>query len=166
MVFVLSRQLASNQVLLSRQQFVQIKDKQSKSVAVNSGVLQGSVLGPLLFLLYINGLPNRVTLTIRLLADDCVVYSRIETQHDQVNPTNNHQKIKNWCEEWQMTLNAEKTVFMSITRKKAPLKYNYQIDNASIKRVQNYKYLGLWFTPDLRWNTGWLCVLQGYQGIV
>uniref|UniRef100_A0A6G5AAA0 Putative endonuclease/reverse transcriptase n=1 Tax=Rhipicephalus microplus TaxID=6941 RepID=A0A6G5AAA0_RHIMP len=129
------------------------KNKQSRAVAVNSGVPQGSVLGPLLFLLYINDLPNRVTVPIRLFADDCVVYSRIETEHDQVNLNNNLQRIKDWCEEWQMSLNTEKTVFMTITRKKAPLDYNYQIGNAFLKRVQNYKYLGLWFTPDLRWNT-------------
>lgn len=139
--------------LSCRQQFVQIKNKQSRAVAVNSGVPQGSVLGPLLFLLYINDLPNRVTVPIRLFADDCVVYSRIETEHDQVNLNNNLQRIKDWCEEWQMSLNTEKTVFMTITRKKAPLDYNYQIGNAFLKRVQNYKYLGLWFTPDLRWNT-------------
>lgn len=139
--------------LSCRQQFVQIKDKQSKSVTVNSGVPQGSVLGPLLFLIFINDLSNRVTVPIRLFADDCVLYSRIETESDQINLNNNLQKIKDWCEEWQMTLNADKTVFMSITRKKAPLKYNYHINNTTLKRVQSYKYLGIWFTPDLRWNT-------------
>lgn len=42
---------------------------------------------------------------------------------------------------------------MSITRKKTPLEYNYQIDDTRLQRVQKYKYLGVLFTPDLRWNT-------------
>lgn len=139
--------------LSSRQQFVQIKDKQSRLAAVKFGVPRGSVLGHVLFLLFTNDLPHCVTIPIRLFADDCVVYSTTETQHDQVNLNDNLRKIGNWCKEWQMTLNAEKTIFMSITRKRTPLEYNYQIDDTRLQRAQKYKYLGILFTPDLRWNT-------------
>lgn len=139
--------------LHSRTQYVEINKIKSKSRPVISGVPQGSVLGPLLFLIFINDLPSDLSVPVRLFADDCVIYNKITSLRDQVDLNNNLNKILLWCNEWQMVLNPVKSVCMSITRKKVPLKYNYNIGSHDLKRVTEYKYLGLIFTPDLRWNT-------------
>lgn len=139
--------------LSSRKQYVKVGGSKSTMSPVVSGVPQGSVLGPLLFLIYINDLRNDISVPIRLFADDCVIYNKIETSADQVELNCNLEKIKKWCQNWQMVLNPEKSVFMSITRKINVLAYNYCIAGAELERVKEHKYLGLIFTPDLKWNT-------------
>lgn len=86
---------------------------------------------------------------IRLFADDCVVYSRSQTEHDQANLNIHLPKIKDCYEEWQRTLNSEKQCLCPTT-KKASAVYNYQIDKRRLKHLQKYNYFGIWFTPDLR----------------
>merc|ERR1711895_127695 len=69
--------------LKTRSQSVVVDGKRSKPAKVLSGVPQGTVLGPLLFLLHINDLPSVVTSTVRLFADDCLLYRRIRCTADQ-----------------------------------------------------------------------------------
>lgn len=138
--------------LSHRNQFVACEGYQSSFSPVESGAPQGSVLGPLLFLLFINDMPQDITVPIRLFADDCVLYNRVETHADQIELNSNLQKIKKWCDSWQMVLNSEKTVYMSITRKRNTIDYAYSIEGAALKRVFTYTYLGVKLTSDLRWN--------------
>lgn len=139
--------------LSSRMQFVELGGCVSRPAPVASGVPQGSVLGPLLFLIFIDDIRCGISVPIKLFADDCILYNKIETKQDQLKLHNELLKIKHWCDEWQMELNPRKSVFMSITRKKHFLNYNYSIDNTDLLRVNEYKYLGVTFTNDLRWNT-------------
>ena len=74
--------LLDGKLLTRRTQQVVLDGVTSDSVYVSSGVPQGTVLGPAMFLLYINDLPRKINSTVRLLADDCIMYKRITTQAD------------------------------------------------------------------------------------
>ena len=67
--------------LIGRTQQVVVNGAASSSTIINSGVPQGTVLGPLLFLLYINDLPDNPSTSVRLFADDCILYTPIRTQN-------------------------------------------------------------------------------------
>ena len=70
--------------LTNRKMKVVVDDEESDSVTVGSGVLQGTVLGPLLFLCHINDLPDAVKSTVRLFADDCLLYRSIRNRDDHL----------------------------------------------------------------------------------
>lgn len=104
-----------------RSQFVRYNHEQSSSAHISSGVPQGSVLGPLLFIIYINDVVQVVTNTpvkLRLYADDCVLYSNVSSVIDQVLLNDVFSSFCDWSRTWQMELNFQKTVTMTFTNKK------------------------------------------------
>lgn len=142
--------------LTNRSQYVEIKGVKSTHLEVKSGVPQGSVLGPVLFLCYINDLANSIDkkLTVRLFADDCLIYSKISSHSDQVNLNSALQTIHEWCTKWDMKINYDKTVFARITNKtKNALSFNYELVGKELKRVTHFKYLGVTISEDLNWKT-------------
>lgn len=145
--------------LEGREQYVSFKGYESNSVPVDSGVPQGSVLGPLLFLLYINDITKNIEVKIRLFADDCVLYNEIKSTQDQVTLNNCLEKIVAWCREWQMEINSSKTVHMTITRKKFPIEFSYNIGTQTVQKVDEYKYLGLHFNDKLLWDKHIDCIV-------
>ena len=90
--------------LPNRTQGVVLDEKTSDKAAVTSGVPQGSVLAPALFLFYIDGLPTNVVSTTRLFADDTMVYS---TDGQQLQQSLAH--LETWAKEWKMEFNAIKS---------------------------------------------------------
>lgn len=126
--------------------------KESGFVEVTSGVPQGSVLGPLLFLLYINDISEGVSSCMRMFADDCIIYREITAENDVLQIQSDLDKIQAWCEKWEMKLNLDKTVCMKFTRKKITRHLSYTIKNATLSPVTEYKYLGVYFTPSLCWH--------------
>lgn len=140
--------------LSDRTQYVSIDDKCSKSLPVTSGVPQGSVLGPLLFLIYINDIVDVITspVQIRLFADDCILFNEITCHEDQIQLNSNLLSIQAWCTKWNMKLNAEKSVFMKITKKKNSLSFSYELPERPLCEVSCYKYLGVTITNNLSWN--------------
>ena len=91
-----------------RTQFVTINDKQSESIPVSSGVPQGSVLGPTLFIYYINDLPDSTDQIMRLFADDSKVYSEINSQEDVDKLQKGINDMVQWSEKWLMRFNSKK----------------------------------------------------------
>lgn len=138
--------------LSNRNQFVVLNEACSGKVTVDSGVPQGSVLGPLLFLLFINDIVTDLSVPVKLYADDCVLYEKISSVEDQARLNENFAKVISWCDKWQMSINFEKTVFMRITHKKRPLLFSYTANNVLLSEVQEYKYLGVWISNDLSWT--------------
>lgn len=135
-----------------RRQTVTVDGVSSNTALVESGIPQGSILGPLFFLLFINDITCNIPVKIRLFADDCIIYHEIRNHSDQALLNEALGKIQNWSTTWQMILNLKKTVALTITRKKSPLPYTYCINNHVVSTVTTYKYLGVMITSDLKWN--------------
>ena len=81
-----------------------------------SGVPQGTVLGPLLFLLHINDLPSVVSSNVRLFADDCLIYRNIKNKEDQIALQKDLNLLENWGNTWGMCFNAAKCNIMRVSR--------------------------------------------------
>ena len=84
--------------------------EESESVPVTSGVPQGSVLGPILFLVYINGLPDELSSQVRLFADDTAVYLTIGDTEDGKVLQNDLDRLSVWEDRWDMEFNPSKKV--------------------------------------------------------
>lgn len=138
--------------LTNRSQFVYVNGFNSPTVPVTSGVPQGSVLGPLLFLIYVNDLPNNLASSIKLFADDCVIYREIKNSNDVSFLQQDLDTIDNWCSTWHMTLNINKCKVMRFSRHRNLNPSSYTINHSPLLPVSSYKYLGVTLTTDLSWT--------------
>jgi ribonucleases P/MRP protein subunit RPP40 len=142
--------------LNNRSQRVKLDNCVSDPVPVTSGVPQGSVLGPLLFLIFINDIAKNLknlNCAVRLFADDCILYTQIKTVSDCVSFQSAINLVSSWCSEWDMRLNYQKCAHVTFSTKKAPLSYNYTFsDGKPIKVAENIKYLGLHLNSRLSWD--------------
>ena len=91
--------------LTNRRQRCIIEGCVSGWLPVTSGVPQGTILGPLLFLLYINDIAYNLTSKVALFADDCVLSREVQTREDQLELQNDLTKLILWSNRWQMTFN-------------------------------------------------------------
>ena len=118
---------------------------------VDSGIPQGSILGPLLFLIYINDLPNVTQNTdtrIFPYADDAKIYRRITCVEDSQCLQRVIDKVKQWCDEWLLPLNVSKCNVMSFTSKT-----NLDKDSKhTIQKVDSIKDLGILFDTRLNFK--------------
>ncbi|KAM7282856.1 reverse transcriptase family protein [Ixodes scapularis] len=144
-----------NAYLSNRQQFVDINGTYSGLLDVHSGVPQGSVLGPLLFLTYVNSLfPSNedVPIKLRMFADDCVICSPVVEIQDQIKVSKALANIASWCRENNMKINISKTQYMHITTKRTVLNFSYEVAGVVLTEVDSYKYLGVILSSDLGWK--------------
>ena len=111
-------------------------------------MLQGTVLAPLLFLMYINDLPTCVQNKVRLYADDVLIYSYINSKDDCIS-LQDLTALEQWSLKWQVLFNPVKCVFLRITNKKS---HNYYIAKSPIKEATSIKYLGVQIDNKLTWN--------------
>ncbi len=140
--------------LSSRQQRVVIHNSHSNWKKINAGVPQGSILGPLLFLIYINDIVNEINSNIRLFADDTSLYFIVDEPNIASRILNDDlDKIHNWSENWLVNFNPNKTETMLISRKQnrrihPPLYMNGTV----IKQVDTHKHLGITFSETGKWH--------------
>ncbi|XP_072182188.1 uncharacterized protein [Diadema setosum] len=138
--------------LSDRTQCVVVDGSKSSWQNVPSGVPQGSVIGPTLFLIFINDIQENIKSSLRLFADDCVIYKEILSDDDHHILQKDLLQLSSWSTTWQMKFNVEKCAVLSITRKRTPDTYTYRLGKDVIPRAKEYKYLGVTVTTDLRWN--------------
>ena len=118
-----------------------------------SGVPQGSVLEPSLFLFYINDIPDGITSTVRLFADDAIAYLTIKTNRDCTTLQNDLEKLSIWEQKWKMAFHPNKCNVLSITRNKTPIKYSYTLHGHQLEHADKAKYLGVTIQSDLKWES-------------
>ena len=141
-----------NSFLSDRQQAVSVNGTHSSWVDVTSGVPQGSVLGPALFLLYINDINDHIKSKIKLFADDSIVYREIWSPEDHNILQQDLDTLAEWSKTWLMHFNVKKCASLSITRKRNPKIFQYFLMGEFLNRVQKHDYLGVTIAHDLRWN--------------
>ena len=113
------------QWLTCRSQSVVVEGYNSPDVPVLSGVPQGTVLGPLLFLLYITDLGENCTSRMYLFADDTLIYSTIKSYNDAAKLQSDLTALQEWAQKWQMKFNLSKCHILRISRKQNPVESNY-----------------------------------------
>jgi len=138
--------------LSDRSQCVLINATCSPPLPVISGVPQGTVLGPLLFLLYINDITDNVSSEIRLFADDCILYRPIISLADRAILQKDINTLYNWSQTWQMCFNAKKCHILNISRKRQKPCLHYQLRQEALSVVDSYPYLGVTISSDLHWH--------------
>ena len=124
----------------------------SEAVSVDSGVPQGSVLGPGLFLFYINDLQSRLTSKVRLFADDTIIYLTIANEDDASTLQEDLNKLGQWENEWCMKFHPDKCNVLRVTNKTKKTEANYHLHGHTLELVTSAKYLGLTITNKLQWN--------------
>ena len=127
--------------LSDRSQQVALNGCRSNLVPVASGVPQGSVLGPVLFLLYINDLPDVVTSQIKMFADDAKVFSSIADPTAAVGMQADLDALVAWSDTWQMTFNEDKCKVMHIGPRNCA--YSYHMRGHHLDSTQVEKDLGI-----------------------
>ena len=141
--------------LENRLQCVVINGYTSDTRPVFAGVPQGSVLGPLLFIVYINDITEDINSNIRLFADDTSLYIIIDDPIENAACLNDDlQIIADWANTWQVTFNPEKTESIHFTRKVHKIiQPDLIMSNSIIKEVESHKHLGLNLQNDCLWNS-------------
>ena len=139
-----------NSFLQCHTQTVRIDGCTSDTLPVISGVPQGSVLGPCLFLAYINDLPNSVKSKVRLFADD--MYLTVKTSTDANILQNDLYALEKWEQDWSMEFNSDKCEVVRITRKRNPVIFPYKLHLQELNVTNAAKYLGVTITKDLNWT--------------
>ena len=140
--------------LEDRLQYVEINKTKSSLDKVTCGVPQGSVLGPLLFLIYINDLPNCcLTRKVRIFADDTVIFFECDDPNQlSVIIEDILRHINDWFVANKLTMNIEKynsCIFRSLKNKNKPIPESVPFNNYTMNRVPHIKYLGVFLDEHL-----------------
>lgn len=130
--------------LHDRQLHVKMGSHRSSNFSTDSGVPQGSHIGPLLFVIFIND----ITLVIRIafilmFADDVKLYKPIRGTSSSIEFQRDISALADWCRSNRLPLNTNKCKIMSFTRQRQPITAHYHIDGEDIERVTEFKDLGL-----------------------
>ena len=141
--------------LSGRLQRVVIDGATSQWASVTSGVPQGSLLGPLLFIIFINDLPGVAIGDVftSLCADDTIVYHNINTIEDCISMQKTLTNMDTWTRHNNIRFSVSKCKALTITRKKSRLNFIYKLDNVELERVSTEKDVGVNITNSLTWNT-------------
>ena len=139
--------------LAKRVQRVVVNGGTSKWLPVYSGVPQGSILGPLLFNMFINDMPDVVNISnVVLYADDTKCYNTIASEVHCNELQSDLEALYVWSTTWSLNFNASKCKVITVTRKKDPLLYDYTLNGQTLERVSCINDLGVTINDELNWS--------------
>ena len=140
--------------LSDRRQRVTVLGATSRDLPVTSGVPQGSILGPALFLLYVNNLPDVITKSqVVMFADDTKVYKEMKSQDDGAALQQDLHSLSLWSAAPGLAFNEKKCKLHSITRKCKPISSIYEINGRTIQSCEEKRDLGDLVDCDLTWRS-------------
>jgi len=139
--------------LSDRQQFVKINESVSGKKIISHGVPQGSILGPILFFIYVNDIMElKLNSTVYLFADDtALVCSADNYMHLQYFLSEDLQKLSKWMYENRLTMNWDKSSFMLFGNDEYPVLQSIEVGNSRLNRAKSVKYLDLHIDEKLTW---------------
>ena len=139
--------------LTNRTQQTIINNYKSTPLPITCGVPQGSILGPLLFNIYINNIIDSSNFKIRLFADDaCLSYSSNNPVNLNKIVNNELENINNWRIKNKLTVNFSKSNFMVFSRKKLNFEYKITMEGKQLNKVKETKYLGVILDEKFSWK--------------
>ena len=137
--------------LSDRCQYVEYNGHRSNTLPITTGVPQGSVLGPLLFLIYINDLPMvSDVFNMLMYADDTTLYCNIDQNVSEEVINNELSKVSQWLAANKLSINVTKTKYMVFHLHKKVVTYpDLQLNGNKIERVTQFNFLGLILQSNL-----------------
>ena len=139
--------------LNQRTQSVVLEGEKSDTIPVTSGVPQGTVFGPILFLVYINDFNEYLKhSTLRLFADDSIIYKQIHSINDARDLQEDLDAAARWKQDWLMCFHPDKCNILSISQKQKPIQYTYKLHGHSLEKTDSTKYLGVTLQSNLKWD--------------
>lgn len=144
--------------LSNRKLKVVLDGQSSSSFSINAGVPQGSVLGPTLFLIFINDLPDDLISKLAIYADDSTIYSCIpkSDMFSQVEMAGEIEldlmSIVEWGEKWMVTFNSTKTKLLSVNHAKNPFLPSISMNGTDLEESDCFRLLGITFSRDFSWR--------------
>ena len=148
--------------LSNRRQRVVVNGEMASWSAVTSGVPQGSVLGPLLFLVFINDLPEAITSPLKIFADDTKIYRVLSTVDDNQELQDDIDSLSVWSEQWQMPFNTKKCKVMHFGHGNAM--HQYAMNGENLEATDHEKDLGVVVDDKLRFHLHSPSCCQGIPG--
>ena len=136
--------------LFNREQYVKYRNYKSNIIKPASGVPQGSNLGPLLFLLFIDDLGDVISCQKLFFADDLKLFLKITSTLDCQQLQQNICSVCDWASKNRLSLNKDKCFAMTYSRKKENIIFPYRIENSLINRTERIKDLGILFDTKLQ----------------
>jgi hypothetical protein len=128
--------------LLNRKQRVRVMNSYSEWAPVTSGIPQGSVLGPILFVIYINDLPDNLKSECYMFADDTKVFKDINDIEDNKILQNDIQELENWSDKWLLRFHPDKCKVLSAGKQKTQ-QFKYTLCNTELQYSNKEKDIGV-----------------------
>lgn len=134
---------------------VRINDAFSNEYTVENGTPQGSIISPVLFLVMINNVFKNMegSIKVALFADDGAMWKRGRNLNYIVCKMQQAvSEVKRWSPEWGFRMSIEKTKTVFLSKRSIPQDLNILISDIELERVDQFKYLGMWFDKRLTWS--------------